>query len=141
MRMKIIVSSAAIAIGVLAALPGMALATSEASLESCEATGGAADPLAGLALAAKPGPTPDATCTATCSGGSTVTCTGTACSAVDSACPSQRGYVTCGSTTIWCPACAPPPQCKRCTSDEECGTTYCGGPDLGVCINRCCLCK
>lgn len=49
---------------------------------------------------------PAAYCEASCWNDSTVSCSGTTCSAVDSACPSQRGYVQCGtSSPIYCPAC------------------------------------
>jgi hypothetical protein len=56
-------------------------------------------------------PPPSSGCTATahCWDGSTVTCTGSAgsCSAVDSACPSSRGSVTCNGITTLCPTACP----------------------------------
>ncbi len=49
-----------------------------------------------------------AICIATCSSGSTVSCSYTppaTCVAVDSSCPSQRGYVSCNGVTTYCPVC------------------------------------
>ncbi len=142
MRMKVIALSAVVLLGVLLTTQASARAASEVALEACEASSDAVDALS--ALAAKPGPTPDATCTATCSGGSTVSCGGTStCNAVNAACPSQQGYVTCGSTTTWCPACPPPPGCvgvPACTSSKQCSITYCGGVGMGSCNNGCCYC-
>ena len=50
-------------------------------------------------------------CEADCWNDSTVSCSGTTCSAVDSSCPSQRGYVQCGTSTYYCPVC-PTPACS-----------------------------
>jgi hypothetical protein len=60
------------------------------------------------------------TCTANC-GGSTVSCSiaGT-CTAVDRNCPTTPGYVTCGSTTTYCPACACTEGAKRYTQLANC---------------------
>jgi hypothetical protein len=67
------------------------------------------------------------TSTANCWNGSTVTCTGTTSSAVNSSCPSQRGSCT-GSTsgTINCPAC-PTGGCTISTTCTPGGTVSCTG--------------
>ena len=49
-----------------------------------------------------------ATCTASCGGGITVSCsTWGTCSAVNRSCPNQQGSVTCGATTTSCPQACP----------------------------------
>jgi len=52
------------------------------------------------------GPSAQSTCIALCQNGSSVSCSGTSCSAVDANCPTQRGYCT-GTTsgTKYCPVC------------------------------------
>jgi hypothetical protein len=88
-------------------------------------------------------PQPDATCTAVCNSGITVSCTGSSCSAVNASCPSQQGYVTCGTRTVYCPSCPPPPGCPggvpACSSLSQC-EDLCGGPGYGTCNNGCCYC-
>jgi hypothetical protein len=77
----------------------------------------------------------------TCHNGSTVACgpfIGT-CSVVPSDCPSQAGYVQCGSSRDDCPPCPdvppPPADCVvNCSVNSDC-TAHCGGP--GVCVNGC----
>lgn len=69
-----------------------------------------------------------ASCTASCGGGITVSCSGSgACSAQDRNCAAGiRGQVTCGSTTNHCPPCPP-----SCTNGQEryvfTGTCCCDG--------------
>lgn len=47
-----------------------------------------------------------ADCTAHCKDGSTVSCSGSSCSAIDSACSSgQRGSCTANGVTTYCPSC------------------------------------
>lgn len=88
-------------------------------------------------------PKPDATCTAVCNSGITVSCTASSCTAVNSSCPNQAGYVTCGSQTTYCPSCPPPLGCPggvpTCTSTRQCALS-CGGPGYGTCNNGCCYC-
>ena len=52
------------------------------------------------------GVTTKATCSAHCGSSPDVSCSGSACSAVDQSCPDQRGYVTCDGTTYNCPVCS-----------------------------------
>jgi hypothetical protein len=62
-------------------------------------------------------------CTATCWDGSTRTCTGSSCSAVDSSCPSQQGYCWSNSGGYsYCPPCGCQSQGNACTHDAQCGT-------------------
>lgn len=80
--------------------------------------------------------------TAFCWDGSTRHCYGNnstvSCTAVDSSCPSQRGYVTCDGVTTWCPPCpdtCPPDWCEGdsecamncapCDYTYTCNATYC----------------
>lgn len=60
------------------------------------------------------------TCTASC-GATSVSCTisGT-CTAVDRSCPTTQGYVVCGATTTYCPACACTNGTKRYTQLASC---------------------
>ncbi|HEV2851274.1 MAG TPA: hypothetical protein VHC97_00565 [Thermoanaerobaculia bacterium] len=78
------------------------------------------------------------TCTATCRDGSTVSCYGTTCSAVNAACSSgQRGYCTGTSTgTIYCPAC--PTNCSARATCSPSGSVSCSGTS-GDCfsVNNC----
>lgn len=71
----------------------------------------------------------EAECTATCQGGSTVTCSGPSCSAVDADCPAnQQGYCWSSSTGYtYCPALVPGPGCPRCPKPSclEIDGTYC----------------
>ncbi len=52
-----------------------------------------------------------AMCTATCGTSPSVSCSASTCSAMNQSCPGQRGYVTCGSSTFYCPVC--PPSCTE----------------------------
>lgn len=64
-------------------------------------------------------------CTANCSNGTTVTCTGTECFAVDYICPGQQGY--CWGTQSETKSCPPCMVCKTnqpCTRDADCGTCF-----------------
>lgn len=65
-----------------------------ASIELAETKGG------GISL--------DSTCTADCGPYTDVSCSGTTCNAVNRSCPGERGHVTCGSSTYYCPVCDPP---------------------------------
>lgn len=49
----------------------------------------------------------DAYCEVSCGGGTSVSCSAGSCTAVDRNCPDERGSVTCGSTTTYCPATCP----------------------------------
>jgi hypothetical protein len=67
-------------------------------------------------------------CTATCHDGSSRTCSGTSCSAVDSACPSQQGYCWSNAEGYkYCPTC-PVEDCEHdgepCVKDLQCGTCF-----------------
>ena len=48
-----------------------------------------------------------AECTADCGPFTDVSCSGATCNAVNRSCPGQRGYVTCDTTTYYCPVCEP----------------------------------
>ena len=84
-------------------------------------------------------------CTATCWDGSSRTCTGSSCSAVDSSCPSQQGYCWSNAEGYkYCPAC-PIEDCEHdgepCVKNLQCGTCFgyqciCYGP-VG---NKRCIC-
>ena len=86
-------------------------------------------------------------CIADCSDGSTVTCSGSSCSAVDAACPyGEQGH--CWSNTEgtkYCPACPPLP-CSPLCSDVEGSfcvkdwTTTCYDPALGCRRPLTCAC-
>ncbi len=87
----------------------------------------------GETVAAAAGGVVNATCTATCNDGSTVSCPqGTSCGpAVDSDCggsPSHRGYVICGPFTIWCEAqcpCGSCPETPGCNYEHDLATGCC----------------
>lgn len=67
-----------------------------------------------------------ATCYANCWDGSTVTCSGTTCSGIDSNCSAgERGRVICDGTPVKCPKCpASPPDCSSLEAQcaASCGT-------------------
>jgi len=83
----------------------------------------------------------DATCTASCGSYASVSCTtsGTgSCTAVDRDCAAgERGRVTCGSTTTYCPP------CDTCSATALCGSTTvsCSGAQPGTCsaVDQDCL--
>ena len=73
-------------------------------------------------------------CSAYCWDGSTASCYGTSCSAVDSSCPSQRGYCTGSSSgTRYCPACP----CSATASCPGGGSVSCTGTSGCFAINNC----
>lgn len=84
----------------------------------------------------------DATCTASCGSYASVSCTtsGTgSCTAVDRNCAvGERGRVTCGSTTTYCPPCE-----TTCSATALCGgtTVSCTGTQPGTCsaVDQDCL--
>lgn len=91
------------------------------------------------------GPTQKSSCEATadCWDGSSKVCFGSSdCSARDSACPIQRGYVECDGTRTYCPVC---PGCVtegdtcalawECTSPPGCENCFCKplGYNEGIC--------
>lgn len=84
--------------------------------------------------AARRGLPTKSTSIANCWDGSTVTCTGTSSSAVNSSCPSQRGYCTgTSSGTIYCPVCPT----GGCTATAQCAngsTVSCTGAAAGDCF-------
>lgn len=106
-------------------------------------------PIAPAPAAKRPGDDPPvgefALCTATanCWDGSTRYCEGNnstaSCTAVDSNCPGQRGYVTCDGVTSYCPVCETEPcpedwcqneescasSCYPCDANYICNATYC----------------
>jgi hypothetical protein len=82
-------------------------------------------------------------CTASCGGSATVSCSGSSCSAVDRNCGNnERGHVTCGTTTTYCAASC---SCDVvCTCGVPCFTTPCvTGTDIqdcsswGICATSC----
>ncbi len=80
-------------------------------------------------VAARRGLPTKSTSTANCWDGSTVTCTGTSSSAVNSNCSAgQRGYCT-GTTsgTIYCPACPTGGGCTTSTTCSPSGSVSCSG--------------
>jgi hypothetical protein len=117
-------------------LTGGALVAEEAPAEAVEAGSFLApyEACASRAPAVAPSTAPEASllatlasCTATCQNGSTVTCTGSSCSAVDANCPAQRGYCT-GTTsgTKYCHQCCPNPtpcsfyEGRSCSTNQPC---------------------
>lgn len=78
-------------------------------------------------VAARRGLPTKSTSTANCWDGSTVTCTGTSSSAVNSNCSAgQRGYCTGTDTgTINCPACPTPPSCTATAACSPSGSVSC----------------
>jgi hypothetical protein len=103
------------------------------------------EPAASAALAAIFAPAPvvaahsslptKSTSTANCWDGSTVTCTGTSSSAVNSSCPNQRGYCT-GTTsgTIYCPVCSTGGGCTATAVCANGSTVSCTGATAGDCF-------
>jgi hypothetical protein len=71
---------------------------------------------------AKPGSGVKAMCIAHCGTYPDVSCSGTTCSAADRSCSAERGHVTCGTTTIYCPVCP-------CTEGQS--KTVIAGPTCG----------
>lgn len=67
-----------------------------------------------------------ASCTADCGSAPDVTCSGSgSCTAVDRNCGAgQRGYVTCGSTTNYCPSCGCTEGAIRYTTGSGCCCDY-----------------
>lgn len=99
------------------------------------ATGGSEDPTSGAVTMARSGsidgPSAQSDCTAQCQDGTTVTCSGSSCSAVDYSCMgNERGQCTGSSGTEYCPA-LDIDQCPvTCTASKTCpdGTyLYCEG--------------
>jgi hypothetical protein len=83
-----------------------------------------------LPAASKPGGPPgvgiSSVCTAHCQDGSTRTCTGTSCSAVDWSCPSQSGYCWSNSEGYkYCPAPSCPQGCTASCANAGGGTVSC----------------
>jgi hypothetical protein len=78
-------------------------------------------------LAAKrPGIRPKATCTAICGNGSTVSCSGTTCTATNANCPTDPGHVVCDGATTACAS-------STCTT---CSPTFCDDADA-ACSTQC----
>ncbi len=110
------------------ALPFLLPATASAAAE-CSTPGG---------LTGDPGvPAPiflSCSAHATCANGSSVTCTSgsSSCIGIDAACPSQAGYVKCGTTTTNCPPCSVGFGCTTvtCTTDAQCNA-ICPDPEMG----------
>jgi hypothetical protein len=76
----------------------------------------------------------ESTCTASCGGTSTVSCsTSGTCTAVDRSCPTQRGYVQCGTTKTNCPFACP---VNNCGQNGICATN-CSPPDPDCPSNPC----
>ncbi|HYX24469.1 MAG TPA: hypothetical protein VFC23_09990 [Thermoanaerobaculia bacterium] len=75
------------------------------------------------------------TCIANCWNGSTVTCSGNSCSAVNSACSSgQRGSCTADGVTTSCPVC--PSTCSA-TAICSSGSVSCSGNTECFSVNKC----
>ena len=120
MRVKAACLIASLWLAVLAVTPapawsaGVDLSWLTAALEEPSAGPGNMTP---IDLAHKPKITTKATCMATCGTGSPVSCSytsPTSCVAFDRNCPSQRGYVQCGSNApIYCS-----PVCPICTDGQ-----------------------
>lgn len=104
------------------------------------------------ALAAKEKPTTPAGCSASASCGSNrIRCSTSgsgSCQGVDRNCSAgQRGFVTCGSTTTYCPPCPSslPPCETYCSCSVPCFTSSCDGgggfvqdcADWGICATSC----
>jgi len=102
----------------------------------------AVKPSATVLAANKPRGLQKSACTATanCSSG-TVSCSGNStCTAVDAACPSQAGYVTCDGVTTNCGACpgSGNPNCDDCAATGDCiSCCRCDGFSLRQCILWC----
>lgn len=79
----------------------------------------------------------DATCIASCGSYPSVSCnTSGGCTAVDQNCAAgQPGYVNCGSTTVYCPAC-PPPEEFNCSDYNTVTCTYTFNPATGCCTGQ-----
>src|SRR6185295_11833938 len=67
-------------------------------------------------------------CTANCWNGGTVSCSGTACNAVNGACPTEPGHVTCDGNTTTCP-----------TPCNDCGGLDCNA-ERAACASDCSPC-
>jgi hypothetical protein len=82
-----------------------------------------------------------ATCTANCESG-IVQCTGDTCSGADRNCAVfERGHVTCGSTTTWCPTACTSDYCYNCAQNSTCyDCCRCDGGGAISC-NNCCACE
>ena len=66
-----------------------------------------------------------ATCTADCGSSPDVSCTSGSCSAVNRNCAAgQRGYVTCGSSTTYCPVCGCTEGAIRYVTSSSCCCDY-----------------
>jgi hypothetical protein len=58
------------------------------------------------------------------------------CTAVDRACPGERGHVTCGTTTYTCPACCTDGQHRQVFLGSCCDDPpYTGLKEQQVCVN------
>jgi hypothetical protein len=79
----------------------------------------------------------DATCTASCGSYPFVSCnTSGSCTSVDRNCAAgQQGYVSCGSTTVYCPACPPPPEID-CSEYNTLTCTYTYNYSTGCCTGQ-----
>ncbi len=92
----------------------------------------------------QPAPTPMA-CTASMScgpGQGVVSCTGCPSDEKPRNCPSQRGWVTCGSTIRFCPPCSGDYFCNQGASCGQSPANNCGaaGTHPGVCYQGSCRC-
>ncbi len=84
--------------------------------------------------------------TANCWNGGTVTCNGnnstTSCTAVDGACGTEPGHVTCDGTTYTCPTPCPPPACDCFSFEDACAFScnpcdYTFTCDDTTCVHHC----
>lgn len=112
------------------------------------AAGGSCAPAASRVMFAANKPEPPsggvgamATCTAICETG-TVQCTAATCSGADRNCAAyERGHVTCGSTTTWCPTACSSDYCYNCAQTGACyDCCRCDGDSAIIC-NNCCACQ
>jgi hypothetical protein len=63
---------------------------------------------------------PEATCSASCGAGGSVSCSGTYCESKDDNCPSSDGWVRCDGRFYSCGGCPCPDEGDLCYSDADC---------------------
>lgn len=100
-------------------------------------------PQSGMFLSKSEIPPPQitATCTASCGGALSVSCTGSTCSAFNRNCPSEQGHVVCDGVATWCPttcSCAFNDWCCLCQETAECFyCCRCDGGSSAYCRSIC----
>jgi hypothetical protein len=125
----------------LSALPALAAPAGEAPDPLAAIFAASPDGACALPMASKPGLPGGvgeaSTCTAHCWDGSTRTCTGTSCTAVDSSCSSQRGYCWSNSEGYkYCPTCQA--SCTASCANAGGGSVSCTSTTGDYyCLNNC----